>query len=154
MRRPVLPMRRLWPDRGGAVLIETALVLPILLIMMVCLIDFSMALFKRLYTEQLAISGVQLAISGGIGPVSDTQIATQLASDSGLPSTAFTITHWTECNADGTKYTQGACPNTTDVRADFVKVTVSNSFRPIFTKGLFYLVTATNFSSSATGRTQ
>lgn len=141
-------------DRQGVAVLEAALVIPILLVMLVGVTDFSMSLFKRLYTEQLAISGVQMAISGGIGPIPDAQVISQLASDSGLPSSNFTITRWTECNSDGTLYPQGPCPNDTDVREDFVKVTVSNSYKPIFGFGMFSLISASNFSSSSTGRLQ
>lgn len=141
-------------DRRGIAILEAALVIPILLIMLVGLVDFSMALFKRLYTEQLAISAVQLAISGGIGPVPDAQVVSQLSADSGLPSGNFAITRWTECNSDGTKYSQGPCPNDSDVREDFVKVTVTNRYQPVFSYGLFSLLSASTFSSSSTGRLQ
>lgn len=141
-------------DNQGLAIIEAALVIPVLLVILVGLTDFSMALFKRLYTEQVAISGTQLAISGGIGPVPDTQIIAQLAADSGLPTANFAITRWTECNSDGTKYPQGPCPNDNDVREDFVKVAVTNSYQPIFKVGMFSLVPSSNFTSSSTGRLQ
>ncbi len=153
MLRPSF-LRRLCRDTQGLALIESALVIPILLVFFVGLTDFSMSLFKRLYTEQVAISGVQMAISGGIGPVPDAQIVTQLAADSGLPASSFAITRWTECNSDGTKYPQGPCPNDTDVREDFVKVAISNSYQPIFKFGMFSLVPASNFTSASTGRLQ
>jgi len=153
MRRPSF-LRSLCRESEGLAVIEAALVIPILLAFLVGLTDFSMAMFKRLYTEQVAITGVQMAISGGIGPIPDTQIAAQLAADSGLPTTSFAITRWTECNSDGTKYPQGPCPNDTDVREDFVKVTVSNSYQPIFRFGSFSLVPSASFTSSSTGRVQ
>lgn len=141
-------------DNRGTAMIEAALAVPILLVFLVGLTDFSMALFKRLYTEQVAISGVQMAISGGIGPVPDAQIITQLAADSGLPSSSFSITRWTECNSDGTRYPQGPCPNDGDVREDFVKVTVANSYQPIFQFGRFSIVPSAAFNSSSTGRVE
>lgn len=153
MRRPSF-LRTIAQDSEGLAIIEASLAIPILLFILVGLTDFSMALFKRLYTEQVAISGTQLAISGGIGPVPDAQIVAQMAADSGLPAANFKITRWTECNSDGTKYPQGPCPGDNDIREDFVKVAVTNSYQPIFRIGAFSLVPSSSFTSSSTGRLQ
>lgn len=145
---------RLWRDRSGAVLLETALVMPALMLAIIGTIDFTMAMARQVYAKQLAMAGAQMAVAGGLAPVSDAQIQAQLASDSGWDASSFAIVKWTECNGDGVKLPQGPCPNDTDSRADFVQVTATTTYTPIFGGQIYSRMGLTQPKGVATGRMQ
>lgn len=121
---------RLLRDTRGTTVIEVALGLPLLLACTLSIVDLAQVSIMRLRTQQYANTGSELAVMTGSNVPTNEQIANQIAADNGIPISSITIVRWTECNFVSQGLT-GACPNSLDLRADYLKVTVQSSYSPV-----------------------
>ncbi|WP_158241483.1 TadE/TadG family type IV pilus assembly protein [Novosphingobium sp. TH158] len=144
-------MRHLWHDQRGVSAVEAAIFMPILLSLAVGAIDLTQLSVMRLNLQQVANAGAAMAVAGGNTPPDNTTLAARLAADTGMAASAITVTRWTECN-EAAQANIAACPNASDVRADYLTVTVTGSYTPIFSGPFGKLAQTTTYVASSTAR--
>jgi Flp pilus assembly protein TadG len=126
------PFRTVWSSERGNSAIELALAAPLLASLFIGMVDISRSVSAKLSVEQAA----QRAVENVQARDYKTSYASSIQSDAqaaaGAGSTA-TVTAWLECNHDGVQldYDTGAC-GTGVPYARYVKVNVTNTFRPLF----------------------
>lgn len=154
-------LRSLFADRRGAVIIELAMVTPILATMVIGVVDMSNAFSRKLALEQ----GAQRALEKILQTTDDAPVEATLATEavcqvngmnsggvcntSPITTSDVNVTYSLECTTSaGTVTTQSAntkqdsqaantyngftCVNTTDARAGYISITVNDKYAPIF----------------------
>ena len=128
MIRPFL--YRLLRDEAGSSVVELGLVMPVFLMTALGGADFVMGFGKKLEVQQFAQSGADFVLASGESIPSDSEVAAEVAAASGLPTSAVTVSKFTECNAvKATTY--GQCSGTSAVQANYMAITVTDTYTPV-----------------------
>lgn len=155
-----VPIRTLWRDRGGAAVIEMALVAPILALTVVGIVDMSNAFSRKLALEQGAQRAIekimQTTEEDTVEGTLTTEVVCQvngLNSDGSCKTSPITASDVTpmwrrECtDASGTvseapnspyssstdfDNSSNACPAGTANEQDYIQVTVTDKYTPLF----------------------
>ncbi len=119
-------------DQRGNSLIEMGLIAPVLGAMLIGAVDISRAVSTKLKLEQAAQRAIELAQRSTYSTGYNSTLVSEATTAAGSGSSA-TVTAWTECDHSSThlSYDTGTC-NATASYARYVKVTVTNSFTPLF----------------------
>lgn len=123
-------IRRITGDRAGTAIVETAIIMPVLIMLSLGFIDLTRAVVFKLGLKQDVQTGAAFVLANYPNTPSDSQIQTQISNASGLPASQITITRWTDCNSVSEPTIQ-SCPNSTDYRADFMRIRIVGTFTPI-----------------------
>lgn len=120
----------LWRDSSGTSVIETALVVPILGLLVCGTLDVSLGFGQKLRAQQAADRAVQFAINAGLTTATRQIIQEEAAHSSGLPTGNVTVNLWLECNRVVQANFNGTCAVGSPAR--FVSVTVADTYSPQF----------------------
>lgn len=120
------PVRR---DNAGVSLIETALVLPIIMMLLAGLVDFAMAFSAKLNTQQAAARTIEYATSVGLERLTFEDLRREAATAAKVPENQVVINRWLDCGQVRQSSFDGACDEGQDI-ARHVSVRISNSYRP------------------------
>jgi Flp pilus assembly protein TadG len=145
---------RLLADKRGAVVIELALIAPVLALCIAGIVDMSNAYTKKLALEQ----GAQRAIEKIMNTTEDSTVETTLADEAECqingstttdgvttcntsPTQTITVTWRLDCTTGGTTTSQSTTSSgtydtylhdCTGTKAGYVEVTVSDKYSPLF----------------------
>lgn len=126
---------RLRASTHGSVVIETAIVAPVLVMLSLGTFDVSRMVARQheLQTGATDLEGIVLAVAKGIG-TNEATIRTALSSSLNLPLNKVTVVKVYRCGSDtSTVAAISACPDPINTSI-YVKVTLSDSYTPIWTK--------------------
>lgn len=126
---------RLRASTHGSVIIETAIVAPVLVMLSLGTFDVSRMVARQheLQTGATDLEGIVLAVAKGTG-TNEATIRTALSSSLNLPLNKVTVVKVYRCGSDtSTVAAISACPDPTNTSI-YVKVTLSDSYTPIWTK--------------------
>ena len=126
---------RLRASTHGSVVIETAIVAPVLVMLSLGTFDVSRMVARQheLQTGATDLEGIVLAVAKGNG-TNEATIRTALSSSLKLPLNKVTVVKVYRCGSDtSTVAAISACPDPTNT-STYVKVTLSDSYTPIWTK--------------------
>ena len=128
-------LRRLRANAGGSVVIETAIVAPVLVLLSLGTFDVSRMVARQheLQTGAIDLEGIVLAVAKGTG-TNETTIRAALSSSLNLPLSKVTVVKVYRCGSSASTVTAiSSCSDPTDTSI-YVKVTLSDSYTPIWTK--------------------
>lgn len=120
---------RIADDCRGASIIETALVTPLLLLLMAGAVDFALGFSLKLQTQQAAARSIEYATVGGLENLSTQQLQSEAAAAAKVPANQVDVEVWLECN--------GVAPETgvdcldDEELARYVSVRIDNSYQPM-----------------------
>jgi Flp pilus assembly protein TadG len=126
------PLRNIGRDERGNSVIELALTAPLLASLFIGMVDISRSVSAKVTVEQAAQRAVEKVQARDFKTSYESTIEADAEAAAGSGSNA-TVDAWLECNNDGVHldYDTGAC-GTGVSYARYVKVSITNSFTPIF----------------------
>ena len=122
-------------DTSGSVVIETAIVAPVLVLLSLGTFDVSRMVARQheLQTGATDLEGIVLAVANGAG-TNTTTIRSALSTSLNLPLNKVTVVKVYRCGSDASMVSAiSACPDPNDI-STYVKVTLSDTYAPVWTK--------------------
>jgi Flp pilus assembly protein TadG len=142
-------LTRLAGDRRGTSLIETAVIVPVLALLLCGATDMALGFAQKLHVQQAADRAVQFALNAGLTTATATLIQNE-ASSAAPQGASVSVDRWLECNGAVQPDFNGVCASGSPAR--FVSVTVDDSYQPVFSRMLS--VGAFSLRGFAEGRIQ
>lgn len=127
---------RLRSDTTGSVVVETALVAPVLVVLGLGTYDISRIIARQseLQAGSTDVEGIVLAVSASTATNVST-IKQVLQNSLNLTSDKVTVTKVYRCNTSDTLTTSNAsCGGTSDVLSTYVQVTITDTYTPVWSK--------------------
>ena len=141
---------RLWRDCRGTSVLETAVIVPVLVLLVCGAADASLGFAQKLRVQQAADRAVQFALNAGLTTATHTMIQNEAVVSAGVPAANVTVTFWLECNNVVQANFNGTCPSSPPAR--YVSVAVSDSYSPRFTR--LFAASPISLQGFAEGRLQ
>lgn len=129
--RLIPALRRLLAATEGTSLIETALVVPMLAVLVAGLSDTAMGFSKKLKVQQAAARTTEMATAAGLNGAAFQTLQAEAASAAAVPTGQVTLDKWLECGGARQSSFDGTCATGT-LPARFVSITISDSYVPMF----------------------
>ena len=129
MKTAQLFLRQLAGDCTGVSVIETALVAPIVLMLMAGTVDLAMGFALKVKTQQAAARAVEYATTTTLDSVSTTNVQSQAATGAGVPASQVTVSKWLECDGVTQSSFDLSC-DTGAQTARYLSVSISNTYHP------------------------
>jgi Flp pilus assembly pilin Flp len=129
MRCNLSLLRRISRDPSGVSIIETALIAPVIILLLAGTVDLAMAFSLKLKTQQAAARSIEYATVGGLENLSTQQLQAEAATAAEVPSNKVNVNIWLEC--DGVAPETGADCNDGESLARYVSVRIENSYEPL-----------------------
>ena len=146
-------LARIRRDQSGVTVVETALILPIVLVMCFGFSELANAFALHMKLSQAAQSGIEYVVASDTPVPADADIISRTSAISGVASSDIAITRKTECNGVAQATGVTSCPNSTDVEVDYLTVTVSGTYQPLTNVSLIKAFAPSGrYSQSATVR--
>jgi len=124
---------RLRDDRRGSMVIETAIVTPVLVLLSLGSYQVSMMVSKQSELDSAAAEGAAIALATPPDTTAKrTALHDILVTSTGLPSGNVTVTAAYRCNA-AAAYVTAAC-SSGQVSANYVKIYLTTSYTPTWTE--------------------
>ncbi|MFM5916991.1 MAG: TadE/TadG family type IV pilus assembly protein [Novosphingobium sp.] len=124
---------RLIRDDRGTMVIETAIVTPVLVLLSLGAYQISAMVAKQSELDSAAAEGAAIALASSPDTAAKrTTIHDILVTSTGLPSGNVTVTAAYRCNGAST-YTTTAC-SSGQVQANFVKIYMTSTYTPAWTQ--------------------
>jgi Flp pilus assembly protein TadG len=120
----------LWRDARGASIVETAILLPTLLLLTAGSADLAMGVSAKMKTQQAADRAMEYATVGGLEKLSTADIQSEAATAASVATTSVIVTKWLECNGDTNATFDAGCADG-EIVGRYVSVRISNSYTPI-----------------------
>jgi hypothetical protein len=117
-------------DTRGGSMIETAIVMPILLMLMGGASDLAMGFWIKMQTQQATARSVELAGVGGLERLSVDDLRNEAATAAKVPTGNVTVNRWLECDGATQLLFEGSCAEG-QVIGRYVSVRIDNSYEPI-----------------------
>ena len=133
-RMPAI-IRNFWASAQGSVVIETAIVAPVLVLLSLGTFDVSRMVARQheLQTGATDLEGIVLAVAKGPG-TDTTTIRSALSTSLNLPLANVTVVKVYRCGTTTSMVTvASACPDPADT-STYVKVTLTESYSPVWTQ--------------------
>ena len=142
--RPVLA--RLIGDRAGSVVIETAIVAPVLVLLGLGTYDTSRIIARQsdLQAGSTDVEGIVLAVAGSGTGTNVSTIKSVLKNSLSLNDQQVAVVKMYRCNTDNTLVTDNSTCATNDVISTYVQVTLTDTYTPTWTR--FGVGTPFNYS--------
>lgn len=121
---------RLAHDRRGTSVVETALIAPVILMLLAGVSDFAMGFSLKLRTQQAAVRTIEYATTAGLERVSFSDLRNEAASAAKVPLAQVEVVRWLECNGTTQPLFDGGCESGQEI-GRYVAVRISNSYRPV-----------------------
>lgn len=122
---------RLWRDRGGAAVVELAVVAPMIALLTVGIVDMSNGFSRKLKIEQGAQRAIEKIMNTSGNDTVENTLAAEAATQADVPVDHVTVTYRLECN--GTLSEGEDCPTGQEV-AKWITVTVTDRYEPMFAR--------------------
>jgi Flp pilus assembly pilin Flp len=122
-------LTRIARDRSGVSIIETALIAPIILMLLAGMVDFAMGFSLKLKTQQAAARSIEYATTAGLEKLSNQDLQAEAAAAASVPANNVDVDIWLECN--GVEPETGVECNDGDESARYVSIRIANSYQPI-----------------------
>jgi Flp pilus assembly protein TadG len=133
MQRLLLLFARLRDDRRGSMVIETAIVTPVLVLLSLGSYQVSMMVSKQSELDSAAAEGAAIALATPPDTAAKrTTLHDILVTSTGLPSGNVTVTAAYRCNA-ASAYVTAAC-SSGQVSANYVKIYLTTTYTPTWTE--------------------
>jgi Flp pilus assembly protein TadG len=132
----------------GIALVETALIAPILAMIVIGTIDVANYGSTKLNAQQAVNRGLEMAMIGGPSTAAS-DIQAQTAAQAGVATSQVTVTQTLECAGTSTSWSS-TCSSGQET-ARYVQIQLSTSFRPSFALSRLWGDANGNMAISATG---
>ena len=116
-------------ERGSSV-VETAIIMPTLLMLMGGASDLAMGSWAKMQTQQATARSVELANVGGLERLSVDDLKAEAASAAKVSTGQVTVTRWLECDGVTQTLFEGSCAEG-QIVGRYVSVRIDNSYKPI-----------------------
>jgi len=126
-------LRTLRPDERGSMVIETAIVLPVLVMLSLATFDISRIFSRQNELQQAVAEAAQISLAAK--PDNSTKrdaIKAIIRTSTGLAANKVTLTNEYRCGASTTVSTTNTC-GTTDVVTTYLKIVVADTYNPLWT---------------------
>lgn len=123
---------RLIHDQRGASVIETALVVPLLAILVMGVSDVAMGFSQKIKVQQAAARAIEMATAGGLSTAALTAMQADAASAAGVTTADVTLDTWLECNGVREPSSTTVCADATAQIGRYVSVSINGKYRPLF----------------------
>lgn len=128
--------RSLARDARGTSAIELAFVAPLIILLILAVVDFSLAFAEKLDLEQAAARTVERATSAGLMGSNYDYLKPEAVAASGEPLAHVTLDQWLEC--DGTRKASFSDSCTTGQQiARYVSIAITGEYEPLFNYSYF-----------------
>ena len=117
-------------DEHGGSVVETAIIMPTLLMLMGGASDVAMGYWTKMQTQQAAARSVELANVGGLERLSVDDLKAEAASAAKVSTGQVTVTRWLECDGVTQTLFEGSCAEG-QIVGRYVSVRIDNSYKPI-----------------------
>ena len=137
MMAPVAPfLARLIGDCAGSVVIETAIVSPVLILLGLGTYDTSRIIARQteLQAGAVDVQGIVLAVANTSTGTNVSTIKAVLKNSLSLNDQQVSVVKMYRCNADSTLVADQTGCNSTDVIATYVQVTLTDTYSPTWTR--------------------
>ncbi len=122
------PLSRLLRDRSGNAVIETALYLPLALMVFAGTVDFAQAVSQKLLAQQAVSRTLELASNAALGQLSETLLRAEAAQAARVPLSDVQARIWVECNGVVQAAGTTGCANS-DGLARYAGLTINSSYQ-------------------------
>jgi Flp pilus assembly protein TadG len=124
---------RLQRDRRGSVIVETALITPVLLIMSIGAYDVSRMIARKTELQEVAAEVAAIAMAQTNANRSTTSLKDIAVAAAGVPASAVTVTEYLKCGVNTALVAITAPCATTVESAQYVVITINASYTPYST---------------------
>jgi hypothetical protein len=128
--RPSLFVTRLAGDEHGTSIIETAIIAPVLLMLLAGAVDFAMGFSSKLRTQQAAARAIEYATTVGVENLTVAALRAEAASAADVPLSQVEADRWLECSGTRQGTFEAACASGEEM-ARFVSVRIVDSYQPM-----------------------
>lgn len=126
---------RLASDNRGAMLIETAIVAPVLILLALGSYDVGRLVTRQLELQSGVAEAESIVLAAGAGAVTNTtELASELKSSLSLADDEVKIDMRYRCGANPTLVESAEDCNASDVVSRFVKISLQDKYVPLWTK--------------------
>lgn len=127
-------LKRLRDDREGAMIIETAIVAPVLVLMSLGAYQVSGIIAKQAELQGAAAEGAAIALAAAPDTAAKrTVLKNVMMASTGLPTGKVTITEAFRCDNSTSFVTNSNSCNSGDVVSKYVKIRLSDTYTPPWT---------------------
>ncbi|WP_309623246.1 TadE/TadG family type IV pilus assembly protein [Novosphingobium sp.] len=139
-------LARLRSDTAGSVVVETAIVAPVLVTLGLGAFDISRLIARQseLQAGSTDVEGIVLAVAGTSTATNVSTIKSVLMNSLSLSANKVTVVKMYRCNVQTTLTTTNGDCGSNDVLSTYVQVTLTDSYTPMWTK--FGLGSTVNYS--------
>lgn len=132
--RPLLAW--LFHDRSGSVVIETAIVAPVLILLGLGTYDTSRIIARQseLQAGSTDVEGIVLAVAGTSAGTNVSTIKSVLKNSLSLNDSQVAVVKMYRCNTDATLISDSSNCGSTDVISTYVQVTLTDTYTPTWTR--------------------
>ncbi len=125
-------LNRLRIDKYGVALVETALVAPVLVMIIMGTMDAARYGAAKMKVQQAVNRGLEISWMGG-PDVATSDIQAQAAAQADVPTSAVTVTQTLECGGTVTSWNTASCSSGETAR--YTQIQISTTFTPSFAGG-------------------
>lgn len=111
---------------------ETAIVVPVLAVIVMGASDLAMGFAEKLNVQQAAARSVEMATAGGMSSAAFQNLQSDAATAAGVSTSSVTVDKWLECDGVRQSAFDGTCTSSSAQMARFVSVTINSSYAPMF----------------------
>lgn len=128
-------LARVLRDRTGSVVVETAIVAPVLVLMGLGAFDLSRIIARQseLQAGSTDVEGIVLAVSGTSAATNVSTIKSILMNSLSLSADKVTVVKKYRCTSDTTLITNRSACDENDVVSTYVEVTLTDTYTPLWT---------------------
>lgn len=127
-------LARLLSETNGTVVVETAIVLPVLAMLVLGGFEVSRIVARNSELQSAASEAAAIVLANPPGDTTErSTIESIVESASGLPSDNVTLTPKYRCNADVNLVTAATACATTDEISEFLEIHMTDTYTPIWT---------------------
>jgi Flp pilus assembly pilin Flp len=123
-------LARIARDHRGVSIIETALIAPIILMLLAGMVDFAMGFSLKLKTQQAAARSIEYATTAGVENITEAGLRADAAAAAGVAAQRVTVERWLECDAERRDF-EGSCDSGQVMGGRYVSVRIENAYEPM-----------------------
>ena len=127
--------RFLLSDQQGSMMIETAIVAPVLVMMGLGTFEVSSIVSRQHELQTAASEGEIIALAAAQGATTDISTVKDILKASiGLTDDQITVSRFYRCNATETTVTSADSCNEDDIVSSYIKLDLTDSYTPVWTE--------------------
>lgn len=123
-------------DTAGSVVIETAIVAPVLVVLGLGAFDISRMIARQseLQAGSTDVEGIVLAVAGNATTTNVSTIKSVLMNSLSLSADKVTVVKMYRCTVQAELVTSNSSCGSTDVLSSYIQVTLTDSYNPMWTR--------------------